>query len=557
MTIFRQASFISVLLSVILLPGCGGAAGGAAGGIASAASGGSGGGIGGTGLTSSGTIDGFGSIFVNGIEFETGSAEILVDGERVGEEALGLGMVVLVTGEVNQDGTAGNATRIVFDDEVQGPVTAIERDVDGDSLLITVLGIDVIVERTGTVFAGVDFRSLALGDVVEVSGFAQASGRLRATRVEKKDEFLPGVSEVDLKGVVGSLTGTEFTLRGFTVDFSAADLARLPGGSLANGLWVEVIGTLDADIMRIRASRVEPATGVDAAFEEDGDASVQGFISSFVSRADFRVSGVPVDASSAVLQPSGLPLMNGAVVEVEGDWVGGILRARRVEGRRGRVEIEAGVAAVDSSARTVTMQFPGGAITIGVDRRTMLDDETGGVERLRLSDLRTGDFLGIEALQVDGGLVATRIDRDGRDENVLQAPLEAFGSGDSITLLGITFSTAGAEFRGLDEAPLSPAQFYSALAPGMLVKVRDRAPADGIADRVELEYQEALDGDRDFDEPDDVDDDSDTDEEFDEPDSEDEADEADDPDEVDDPDREDEADEVDDPEEVDEPDEVD
>jgi len=108
--------YLSVLLLAWLPGGCGGGAGG---GIGLASSGGSGGGIGGTGLTSSGTIDGFGSVFVNGVEFDTTGAEILVDDQRVGEEALGIGMVVLVVGEVNADGATGTASRIVFDEAVR------------------------------------------------------------------------------------------------------------------------------------------------------------------------------------------------------------------------------------------------------------------------------------------------------------------------------------------------------------------------------------------------------------------------------------------------------
>ena len=55
---------LAVVWLVLCLAGCGAGGGGAA--FASAS--GSGGGIGGTGLTSSGTIDGFGSVFVNGVE---------------------------------------------------------------------------------------------------------------------------------------------------------------------------------------------------------------------------------------------------------------------------------------------------------------------------------------------------------------------------------------------------------------------------------------------------------------------------------------------------------
>ncbi len=56
------------------------------------------GGIGGTGATdvSRGPIEGFGSIFVNGVEWEIDLAEVELDDERGSGEELQLGMVVTV-----------------------------------------------------------------------------------------------------------------------------------------------------------------------------------------------------------------------------------------------------------------------------------------------------------------------------------------------------------------------------------------------------------------------------------------------------------------------------
>jgi hypothetical protein len=149
-----------LLMLIAVLASCGGGGGG--GGVAAVSSPG-GGGIGGTGLTSSGTVDGFGSIFVNGVEFETDDAVILVDGESVGEDQLGLGMVVVVSGTVNDDGATGIAERVIYDEEVEGPVESIERDQDGDSMLLVVVGQEVIAERTGTVFDDVSFDTLTAG----------------------------------------------------------------------------------------------------------------------------------------------------------------------------------------------------------------------------------------------------------------------------------------------------------------------------------------------------------------------------------------------------------
>ncbi len=137
---------IGLLFLVATLSSCDGVA---PGGLASFDSPG-GGGIGGTGVTSSGSINGFGSIFVNGVEFDTDSAEILINGKPASEEELRLGMVVLVSGTVDDNGTTGTASQVIFDQEVEGPVEAIERDQDGDSMLVTVIGVRVIAERTST-----------------------------------------------------------------------------------------------------------------------------------------------------------------------------------------------------------------------------------------------------------------------------------------------------------------------------------------------------------------------------------------------------------------------
>ncbi len=115
MNLSRVNILVTVLLMTVLI-NCGGGGGGSSN-VASLGEE-SGGGIGGTGLTSSGTITGFGSIFVNGVEFETDSAEILLDGNTAADTALRLGMVVLVTGTLNEDGVTGTADRVEFNNAV-------------------------------------------------------------------------------------------------------------------------------------------------------------------------------------------------------------------------------------------------------------------------------------------------------------------------------------------------------------------------------------------------------------------------------------------------------
>lgn len=468
-----------VLAAGLALAGCGGGGGG----IAST---GGGGGIGGTGITSTGTIDGFGSIFVNGVEFETDKSAVSLDGEPSTPDDLGLGMVVTVRGTVNEDGRTGTADEVSFDDEVQGPVSSIEISPDGDVMQFTVLGVKIIAKRTGTVFDDVSFDTLVDGDLVEVSGYFENQLQLSATRIEKKDTFVPGTSEVELKGTVSGLIGTQFFLNEFLVDYSSADLSNIPGGSIINGMQVEVRGTLNNNI--IFADRVEEEDDISSGFDNQDEVSVEGAISNFVGKGDFEVNGVAVDATSASLEPAGLVLENGVIVEAEGTWNGSVLVAKEVHSRSGEVELGAQVASVNTTAGTITLQYVAGTVTVEVDSRTVLQDETGQMNPLTLGGISAGNFIEVAAIMNGDSLLATYVHRKEQDDNILQAPVDGFSFGVNITLLGITFSTAGAEFEDQNDSVISsPEIFFGQLGAGDLVKVKDEELADGVADEVELE----------------------------------------------------------------------
>ncbi len=476
-----------------LLASCGGA-----GGIGLAAILPGGGGIGGSGATASGSINGFGSIFVNGVEYDTAQADIQVNGQSATESDLGLGMVVLVSGTVNADGVTGTADSVAFDGNVRGPVESIQLSQDGDTQQLSILGSSVIVERIGTVFENTSFDTLAVGDVIEVSGYPESNGKLRATRIEKIEDFVPGVSEIEKTGTVSALVGNQFTLGGFTVDFATAELTGLPGGVIAEGLLVEVHGTLQGTI--ITASRVEAEDDIQSAFATDEDVSVQGSISAFVDASSFTVNGVSLDASAATFSPADLQLANGQVIEAQGTWDGSVLHAASIEARGGIVKIEGAAIEVSTADKTLTLQLAAGNVVLQLDNKTLLHDDTGVAKPMVLADIGIGDFLEVEAIPTGGALIASSVERDTADDDRLQAPVDSFESGSSVTLLGLTYSVQGAQFRDQNEAVLTLQQFFNIIQPGMLVKLRDYQPADGVADRVEFEFENPLDSETEFDE---------------------------------------------------------
>ena len=470
-----QAMALSLFTGLlVLLTGCGGGGGGDDGDVGDVA------GIGGTGFVLAGPIDGFGSIFVNGIEIETDSSEIDLDGQSGSENDLRLGMYVVVTGTVDDSGQRSTASLVSYDDDLQGPISDISENTAGVEKTLTVLGVQVTVDKLVTVFDDVTYDSLAVGDLVEVSGYVQSTAAIRATRIEKKENFVAGVSEIEVKGSVTGLTGTSFTLNSFSVDASSADLSDLPGATLSSGQFVEVKGTLSGNT--IVATRIELE---DDDFGDTDNFSIEGIVSDVSSNASFKVAGTQVDASNAVFTPAGLNIANGMEVQAEGSIVNGVLVADRVESRDSEVRISARVTSVSMTSSSITLDLVNGAVTVKVDNSTRMKDSTDAVDVLTLGDISAGDYLEVAAEPQT--LVASEIERDEADDIELRGPVDSFVVDSSITILGVSYSVVGADFEGINDNPLSSAQFFSQLAVGNIVEIKDEDPADGLADEVELE----------------------------------------------------------------------
>ena len=467
---------VTAALIIIALSGCGG-------GSSSVANNG---GIGGTGVTAAGTITAFGSIFVNGVEFETGNSSINVDDQSAIESDLKLGMFVTVNGTVDANGTTGTAISVIFDDDIQGRISAITVDPDGLSKTLTVFDQTILADKASTTYQGVTFNNLAVNDVIEVSGFIDNAGVLHATRIEKNEDFIAGVSEIELKGIVSGLSGTTFTLGSFTVDFSGpVDLSDVSGSVITNGMQVEVEGTLNGTT--ISATRIEEEDGL---FDDDETkVSLEGIITNFAGSSSFRIAGQQIDASTASLEPAGLVLTNGIVVEVEGPIIGSVLRATKIEARGGDIKLEATVLGVDTAANTITLQFFPGNITVKVNSQTTLQDDITG-NPLTLNAINPGtDFLEMRGyIDGTGNLVADEVHRDTPEKDILQAPVESFIPGNSITLLGLTFTTINGttDFELADDTSTDSATFYMNLNNGDLIKIEDENQ-DGVIDEVEFE----------------------------------------------------------------------
>jgi len=480
---------MAVIAALALLQaGCGGGGGGG-GGLA-------GGGIGGTGVTS-GTISGFGSVFVNGVEFETAGTSFDVDDDPAAVEGdLGIGMVVTVIGRVNDDGVSGTADSIVYDDVVEGPIAGNPvEDQDMITKTFDVLGTTVIVDRNTTVFENTGYDTLAQNDVVEISGYFNGNSELLATRLEKAGVLGAG-TEVETRGTVSGFNAIDtFTLGSVTVTFDGGTVFEDLPGTVSNGQYVEVTGTL-TNATTIAATRIELE---DEGFDDDvGEISVEGIVSDFNSLADFRIAGQAVDASGAGVdfEPASLAasIADGDKLEVEGAIVGGVLIADSIEQRAGDIRISATVDSRNPAAGTVTLTIAGNMLTVTTTTRTRFEDERDDVDPFSLVDIASGDYLDIEAYLDDGGnLFATQIKRDEPDDIELQGPADVPPTGGTtnsgtISILGIALATGiDTEFEDAAENSISGGSFFGSVNDGDLVRFSDEQVPDGTADKVEFE----------------------------------------------------------------------
>jgi len=203
-----------------------------------------GGGTGGTGI-STGAVSGYGSVVVNNVHFRTDDevapgfhTKKMSNGAdksgRMDNVVFAVGMVVTVRHGKDDN----NAQVIEYRDNLRGPIGATASGADN---IIEILGQSVVVDDAAI------FASLKRGDIVEVSGFVDNAGRIRAAYILLVS---PSIREFEAKGFVSGLTGSTFQLgplpdgSGPTVmvSYDAAVVSGLPEGPV-KGMHVQVTTT--------------------------------------------------------------------------------------------------------------------------------------------------------------------------------------------------------------------------------------------------------------------------------------------------------------------------
>lgn len=316
---------VALVLLGAIMTGCGGGGGGSDAGGGSAAP---------TGVAAFGVVQGFGSIFVNGIEFETSGAAFSEDDsfDGIDQSNLRVGMMVTVHGSINDDGMTGTADSVDYRDNLEGPISSIDPATNS----FVALGYTVTVDAVTIFDDALTFDQLAVGDFVEVSGALDADGNIRATFIEKTGETCVTIQEIEAKGTVNNLntSAKTFSIGSLTVDYSSADLSDLPGGPV-DGLFVEVKSNACPVDSTLVATRVEAEDefGKFGESEEGGHVEIQGIVTSVTSQAEFELNGQSIritDQTKFVGLTSAQIVLN-LQLEISGTLDNGVLLAKEVQ----------------------------------------------------------------------------------------------------------------------------------------------------------------------------------------------------------------------------------
>ena len=237
-----------------------------------------------------------------------------------------VGMVVTIHHGQNNN----NAIQIEYQDNLQGRIAAKNSGADNT---LTAHGQTVVVSDAAT------FTSLNMNDLVEVSGFVDSAGRIRATYIERNPQSPHHGGELEVKGFVSGLSSSGFRLGplpGGTVTTVTVSFAPAVGAGLADGMYVQVVTTdpqpVSGVITATRIDKLSPRT----VFPEKSIVDLEGLVTASPSGSgnvlSFAVEGkrVQTDGATQYVGGTAANLQPDVRLHVQGTENGGVLSAANI-----------------------------------------------------------------------------------------------------------------------------------------------------------------------------------------------------------------------------------
>ncbi len=439
------------------------------------------GGIGGTGI-SSGQVSGFGSIFVNGVKFDTSDAQIVIDDNEASEDELQVGMTVTVHGTIDADDPSrGDASKIEFAYLLRATVESVDR-LNGR---ITAAGQTILTHEL-TVFANTSIETLDSGSEIAVSGLINASNEIVASYIFQPLTFQPDTTTaqpidgetpplaskyltttaVDISGTVSQLDLDEQT---FIIGGQRVSFANLDAGELSEGDVVQLNGNLSEGLL-VATSLTQLSPPYRGSAGET--ATMVGYISHLLSGDRFKMLDytINIDNQTTFIAGKRTELTTNSRVRVHATFNSrGHLVADEITFLLpATIHVVAAVDAIDGSRITLA------GIDVTSQDTTLMLDNSAYIRAFSTRDIGVGDILLVYGYQSSEGITLSRLERRANlDVTVIQGPANGNVNSPRFDLLGVQVDTSAINpkngFSGANGNPISHDQFYAALQRGETV----------------------------------------------------------------------------------------
>lgn len=358
-------------------------------------------------VSATGPINGFGSVIVNGVHYNTDNALVYIRGNLAEEMALDVGDYVVVVGAINSDGE-GIANEVHYQPRVTGLVETV--DVNLNRLSVMGQNIQLMEDTTySSDIAPRNIEGIKPGQKVTVSGISDAQNVIRATRIE--------LSEYADFEVLGAIESVDSQKRVFYIDDLKVDYRNIP---------VTVEQMRDGKVVAVSGQDLQDGTLLASAINFNMDyrqlrsvdsIEFTGFVKNkTISGFDIDTLPVAVDANTVFQGGKKADLSNNDKVRIKGAITDqDVLLAELVEflpspDMKVYGTLQSVIPASWGSPFLGKVQVQDHIFWVKFDTRLDGDLE----QRISFMDLRIGDSVYVSGYAKEGNLYATSIAVDNR-----------------------------------------------------------------------------------------------------------------------------------------------
>lgn len=354
-----------------------------------------------------GTITGFGSIYIDGKRYITDNAAVTTNG-NTGRSItdLSVGMRVSLLVNESNDGSDSEATQVSYERDIEGQVVSIDRN----NNLINVAG-TAIAYNNLTHFIGVSESSLRVGERIEASGIVNQQGQYIASYIEIDNDESNDGQEYTI-GFISNLdvNNQTFELNSLTVNFAEAI-----GDTPSAGALVKVAGQV--------VNGVFTASYIDIEGQEDyrqweDDAlnrlEIHGIITALSpDNTTLSINGVVYNIAENVVLEGTSSLIVNDLVEIYVNTDTNTITKIELENEQYRLDgkVKGTISEIDSNAKTITVN----GVLYAIVASSRFEDDND--QFIRFEQLSVNDKVEVVfVIDSQGQRLIQRLERESDDE---------------------------------------------------------------------------------------------------------------------------------------------